>query len=134
MRSGDMSDSANPIYDPLSGDPSGANRTRFANNIIPASRISPVSAELFKLIPAAPVPSGRLTDFNAVIAKPLFDKSEKYDSATTTRSTAPLASSLAPRWPTSISSRGSAAAYRGCTATAPRTNGRRPWLPTGRGS
>jgi len=67
-RGGDLSDllerldargAAAPVRlnDPLSGQ-------LFPNNMIPASRISPVAAELFKLIPAAPVPSGRLTDFN----------------------------------------------------------------------
>ena len=82
-RSGDLSDllqrvdargAAAPVRlnDPLSG-------AVFPNNIIPSSRISPVSTELLKLIPAAPVPAGRFTDFNAVVLKPLFDNSEKYD-------------------------------------------------------
>jgi Carboxypeptidase regulatory-like domain/TonB dependent receptor-like, beta-barrel len=60
------------INDPLTGQP-------FAGNIIPANRISPVAAELFKLIPDAPQPA-RLTDFNAVYTKPQFDNSEKYDA------------------------------------------------------
>ncbi|MDP2996145.1 MAG: TonB-dependent receptor [Bryobacterales bacterium] len=82
-RSGDLSNllrrvdargAAAPVNlnDPLSG-------AVFPGNIIPANRISPVSTELLKLIPAAPVPAGRLTDFNTVVLKPLFDKSEKYD-------------------------------------------------------
>jgi hypothetical protein len=60
------------IIDPLTGQP-------FAGNIIPTNRISPVSTELFKLIPDAPRPA-RLTDFNAVYTKPQFDYSEKYDT------------------------------------------------------
>jgi len=60
------------INDPLTGQP-------FSGNVIPTNRISPVSAELFKLIPDAPQP-GRLTDFNAVYVKPQFDNSEKYDA------------------------------------------------------
>ena len=60
------------IFDPLTG-------VQFPGNIIPANRISPVAAELFKLIPSAPQPA-RLTDFNAVYIKPQFDYSEKYDA------------------------------------------------------
>ncbi|MGH9632165.1 MAG: TonB-dependent receptor domain-containing protein, partial [Bryobacteraceae bacterium] len=82
-RSGDLSSllartgaSGNPapirIIDPLTEQP-------FAGNMIPLSRISPVAAELFKLIPDAPLPA-RLTDFNAVYVKPQFDNSEKYDA------------------------------------------------------
>ncbi|MFO0502881.1 MAG: carboxypeptidase regulatory-like domain-containing protein [Acidobacteriota bacterium] len=51
----------------------------FPNFTIPASRISPVSAELLKSIPAAPQPGGRISDFNANYFKPLKDNSEKYD-------------------------------------------------------
>jgi hypothetical protein len=81
-RSGDLSsllgrtEAGNPapirINDPATGQP-------FPGNIIPASRISPVAAELFRLIPDAPQPA-RLTDFNAVYVKPQFDNSEKYDA------------------------------------------------------
>ena len=59
------------VIDPLNSLP-------FPGNIIPQARISPVSAELFKLIPDAPLP-GRVTDFNAVVFKPLYDYSDKYD-------------------------------------------------------
>ncbi len=58
--------------DPLSG-----NRP-FANNAIPVSRLSPVSIELLKSIPEAPL-LARVSDFNAVYFKPQFDNSEKYD-------------------------------------------------------
>jgi hypothetical protein len=50
----------------------------FPGNIIPASRISPVSAQLLQLIQAEPL-AGNLTNFNAVYAKPLKDNSNKYD-------------------------------------------------------
>jgi len=60
------------VIDPLTGQP-------FPGNVIPASRIDPVAAELLRLIPDAPRP-GRLTDFNAVYTKPQFDNSEKYDA------------------------------------------------------
>ena len=51
----------------------------FSGNIIPQSRLSPVATELLKLIPSASLPA-RLTDFNALVLKPLFDNSEKYDA------------------------------------------------------
>jgi hypothetical protein len=50
----------------------------FPNNTIPGFRISPVSSELLKSIPDAPLPA-RVSDFNAVYFKPQFDNSEKYD-------------------------------------------------------
>ncbi|MGH9674601.1 MAG: TonB-dependent receptor domain-containing protein, partial [Bryobacteraceae bacterium] len=60
------------LYDPLTPG------TPFPNNTIPTNRIHPVSLELLKLIPEAPLP-GRVTDFNAIYFKPQFDNSEKYD-------------------------------------------------------
>jgi hypothetical protein len=40
------------IYDPLSGDAQGRNRTQFANNIIPQNRLHPISLKLQELLPA----------------------------------------------------------------------------------
>ena len=40
------------IYDPATGDASGAGRTPFPNNQIPISRVNPVSLALMKLLPA----------------------------------------------------------------------------------
>lgn len=54
------------------------NAQPFPGNMIPVSRISPVSLELLKSIPAAPLP-GRVSDFNAAYFKPQLDNSEKYD-------------------------------------------------------
>jgi hypothetical protein len=45
IRSGNMSASPNPIYDPATGAPDGTGRTPFLGNIIPASR------NLLKLVP-----------------------------------------------------------------------------------
>ncbi len=61
------------IFDPLTGQP-------FANNVIPASRISPVARQLLALIPEGAAAGGRLTDFNASYSKPVYDYSEKYDA------------------------------------------------------
>ena len=58
--------------DPLNGN------QPFAGNLIPTSRLNPVSLELLKSIPDAPQP-GRIADFNAAYFKPQIDNSEKYD-------------------------------------------------------
>ncbi len=53
FRTGDLSgDPGHQVYDPLTGpqDGSGQNRTPFAGNIIPASRINPIAAKIFSPI------------------------------------------------------------------------------------
>ena len=52
MRQGNFSQSPQPIYDPLSGDANGRNRTVFPNNTIPADRISPAARRIAELTPA----------------------------------------------------------------------------------
>ncbi len=61
MRRGDMSEAlqgSNPrlIYDPLTGDSDGRNRTPFPNNLIPANRISDITRKLADLTPLPNVP------------------------------------------------------------------------------
>jgi Carboxypeptidase regulatory-like domain/TonB dependent receptor-like, beta-barrel len=51
VRRGDLRASTTPIYDPLTGTASGANRTAFENNIIPADRIDPTAAQLIAMMP-----------------------------------------------------------------------------------
>ncbi len=51
MRKGDFSESPRLIYNPLTGDAAGANRTAFDGNIIPADRIDPIAAKITALIP-----------------------------------------------------------------------------------
>src|SRR4029453_8120677 len=51
MRNGDFSAAASKIYDPLTGDVSGANRVAFDGNIIPQNRISPIARKLLAFIP-----------------------------------------------------------------------------------
>ena len=46
-----MSDSPRAIYDPRTGDASGANRTVFAGNIVPANRQSSIARKLADLTP-----------------------------------------------------------------------------------
>jgi len=51
MRNGDFGAVSQRIYDPLTGDANGNNRVPFANNIVPADRISPIARNLLKFIP-----------------------------------------------------------------------------------
>ncbi len=51
MRNGDFGEVSTGIYDPLTGDINGNGRTAFANNVIPADRISPIAQRLLALIP-----------------------------------------------------------------------------------
>src|SRR3954447_5226149 len=51
MRAGDFSAVSQKIYDPLTGDINGNNRVPFANNQIPADRISPIAQQLMKFMP-----------------------------------------------------------------------------------
>ena len=58
QKSGDFSQTTGggklvPIYDPKSLAPDGHTRLQFVNNIIPASRIDPVAAQILKFYPSA---------------------------------------------------------------------------------
>lgn len=50
-RRGDFSSYGTTIYDPLTGNPDGSGRTPFANNIIPADRISRVARQIIEWLP-----------------------------------------------------------------------------------
>lgn len=56
MRIGDMSGSTRPIYDPQTGAANGSGRQAFANNRIPLSRISGITAKLRDLTPLPAYP------------------------------------------------------------------------------
>jgi hypothetical protein len=51
VKRGDMSGSPRPIYDPATGDASGANRTIFPGNLVPAARQSAIARKLADLTP-----------------------------------------------------------------------------------
>jgi carboxypeptidase family protein len=51
MRNGDFGEVSSAIYDPTTGAVNGSGRTAFANNIIPAGRISPIARKLLAFIP-----------------------------------------------------------------------------------
>lgn len=52
FRTGNLSAGAQPVFDPATGDANALGRLPFAGNIIPANRISPISAKVLALIPA----------------------------------------------------------------------------------
>lgn len=56
MKAGDFSASDRPIYDPLTGDASGANRTPFAGNQVPLARQDPIARKIIALIPDPNLP------------------------------------------------------------------------------
>jgi outer membrane receptor protein involved in Fe transport len=56
IRSGNMSGSTNPIYDPLTGNADGTGRTAFAGNIIPSSRIDPIAVKIAASYPVPNIP------------------------------------------------------------------------------
>ncbi len=51
MKAGNMSGSALPIFDPLTGAANGSGRTPFAGNLIPTARISPITKKIVDLTP-----------------------------------------------------------------------------------
>jgi hypothetical protein len=51
VRSGDLSVSTSPIYDPFTGAPNGAGRLAFPGNVIPQDRIDPTARRLLALLP-----------------------------------------------------------------------------------
>lgn len=52
MRAGNFTQSAQPIYDPATGNSTGGLRTTFPGNLIPASRIDPASRQIAALTPS----------------------------------------------------------------------------------
>jgi Carboxypeptidase regulatory-like domain len=52
LRNGDFNGTGTIIYDPLTGNPDGTGRIPFANNQIPANRISGVARQMLALVPA----------------------------------------------------------------------------------
>ncbi len=56
LRSGDLSGSATPIYDPLTGSANGTGRTPFAGNIIPQERIDATARKIIDLMPLPNLP------------------------------------------------------------------------------
>lgn len=77
VRSGDLSVFSAPIYDPYSGNPTtGTGKTLFPGNVIPASRINPVSAKILSVIPLPNLPG--LAN-NYFVNSPFFRNTDQFD-------------------------------------------------------
>ncbi|MBL8228996.1 MAG: carboxypeptidase regulatory-like domain-containing protein [Bryobacterales bacterium] len=76
MRTGDLSGSTLPIYDPQTGAANGVGRQPFANNRIPSSRIHPTSALLMQRLPQEnnPSPTGIPTNNYFATGSAAFDR------------------------------------------------------------
>ncbi|MFN7622452.1 MAG: carboxypeptidase regulatory-like domain-containing protein [Acidobacteriota bacterium] len=66
-RNGDFSNVTTRVYDPLTGAADGTGRTQFANNIIPANRISPIVQKLLAFLPAPNIANAALGQPNFVV-------------------------------------------------------------------
>jgi hypothetical protein len=76
MRLGDPSASALPVYDSASGAANGTNRTPFAGNIIPPSRIHPTAALFMHRLPQEnnPAPNGIPSANYFALGQAAFDR------------------------------------------------------------
>jgi hypothetical protein len=80
MRNGDFSEVSSRIYDPLTGTISGAGRTPFANNVIPADRISPIARSLIALIPEPNIAGAALGQNNFQKAQTREKTTDSFDT------------------------------------------------------
>jgi hypothetical protein len=74
IKSGNMLGQTNPIYDPLTGTSTGANRTPFPNQAVPTSRMDPVAVKLAGLTPLPNLPGNLLTNNYYVTNSYIFDR------------------------------------------------------------
>jgi hypothetical protein len=72
-RQGIMTESNNPVYDPLTGNFNGQGRTPFPGQIVPASRFDPIAVKIRDLTPM-PTFADRLTQNYFGIGNFLFDR------------------------------------------------------------
>lgn len=82
FRSGNLSAGGTIIYDPATGNANGGGRTAFAGNIIPASRISPISRRILGFVPEPNInaPEGQVNyQQNSVRIKTLDQTDSKVD-------------------------------------------------------
>ena len=64
-RSGDESESPNPVYDPATGNGDGSGRTPFPGNLIPSGRIAPAALKLEAITPLPNVAGALANDYYA---------------------------------------------------------------------
>ncbi len=72
IKGGNMQGQNNPIYDPLTGDAKGANRTAFPNQTVPAFRIDAIAAKLASMTPLPNLPG--LANNYYVAGSYIFDR------------------------------------------------------------
>jgi hypothetical protein len=77
VKAGIMTSSANPIYDPSTGNSSGTGRTAFAGKTIPSGRISPIAQKVVALIPEPNLPG---ESNNYFVNTPSYYKLQKIDT------------------------------------------------------
>ena len=79
IRSGDMSGSTTPIYDPATGNPDGTGRTPFPNKIVPLNRQSPIVTQ--GILPLLPQPSfSNLLTSNYYASGTQYNRRQQIDS------------------------------------------------------
>ncbi len=69
IRTGDFSSTGTTIYDPTTGNANGTGRTPFPNDMIPASRLSPITQNMLSYLP---LPQNSLSAYN-YFAIPKYD-------------------------------------------------------------
>ncbi|MGJ5817152.1 TonB-dependent receptor domain-containing protein [Paludibaculum fermentans] len=77
LRTGNLSRSTSTIYDPASGAADGTGRTPFTGNIIPSSRINPISTKLLALVPQPNLGSGDTNNYFSLL--PFKKDSDSFD-------------------------------------------------------
>ena len=77
---GDFSSAPTKIYDPLTGNADGTGRTQFAGNIIPASRISPITKKLLAFLQPPNIAGAALGTPNYVFNEVFTKKTHAFDT------------------------------------------------------
>jgi hypothetical protein len=82
-RIGDLSGSPLPVYDPSTGNLDGSGRMPFSGNIIPSSRINPISTKILNIIPMGNTSTGggtaALPTQNFFVNSPFFRNTDQFD-------------------------------------------------------
>ncbi|MBN9662473.1 MAG: TonB-dependent receptor [Acidobacteria bacterium] len=77
LRTGNLKRSTSAIYDPATGAADGTGRTQFPDNIIPSSRINPISTKLLALVPQPNLGTGDTNNYFALL--PFKKDSDSFD-------------------------------------------------------
>ena len=74
IKNGNMQGQNNPIYDPVSGDATGANRNPLPNQIVPDSRMDPIAVKLAGMTPLPNLPGNLLANNYYATGSYIFDR------------------------------------------------------------